>query len=793
MLIVSVLGVVGIITTSVLANSFLEAEILDGSISSIVSKIAAQEEEGEENDEEEQLDLALPFTWSFTCGDPSSTGGSGSASELAEFEEISDSQLLPETGPGSRDAFQSLADSAICGLPEVAVDAQLPGGGGAVTTGCMIWAVEACGPLGVREFCGVDVSELDPSLTSGIQDGSYCTSNPYADRVEYLEEITDSLREVIDSGIVDFPNQGEVVEIPEVASGSDGESVPDSVDVPVRDWTSADQIRIDAPAACPVRASSGGNTGGGFFLNQFRDGIISGTRFSHSIPRVRCQNATDIHPFSEYVETSEVVAVVGGTVNQIVMPDALTRSGLTCNVSPGRYVGGLALTIRDRHNNIHSYMHLDADILARFVPGDEIQAGEVIGRLYAGRFNFEGVDASNPKVTENLTRAQEINSLADLDFYSRNGSESNSCFNSVHLHYSVLSPNIVNQNYPRGNILNSNRYLRDACPAATIRSGVDTPVGEVFLPQSEITLDCDEFPNPVSAQDYNGNVVNYEATGNNIAMLSNTIAEISAQENTATEVGADDANIEVNNSGDYVFDIDGHIVEKTLILDGNSGVIRLFRDQNFNGVRDSGEEFLARDQVQFDVSTESQVLEYNLNAGWNLIHVPLLPESGDTWTASEIAAELGRSSLAIDQVARYTDSAFEIYVDRGGVETTSADFQFFPGEGVFVFVSFGAGPAIVRGQLIESSLEQNLRNGYNLVGFTGNSTKGVDLGSAVSYLESGEAQEVGIDSISQYENGLYQSAIRDGGVVFSSIDFPLLPTRGYFVRVSGDSVTGGGS
>ncbi|MFW5702558.1 MAG: hypothetical protein ACOCXP_01175 [Candidatus Dojkabacteria bacterium] len=234
-------------------------------------------------------------------------------------------------------------------------------------------------------------------------------------------------------------------------------------------------------------------------------------------------------------------------------------------------------------------------------------------------------------------------------------------------------------------------------------------------------------------------------------------------------------------SGYYAF-FDGQerLTSRDIVVDGEQARLVLFYDDNGNETLDEGEE-VVEDYSSIRIEKEADLVEYDLNAGWNLVHMPILAADGNdegVQTAEELLDRWNRQRAEITHVAKFESGKFKMYSKRESGTEYSPDFPIRPGEGIFVLNRTVNSQVTLVGNRLEDSLPIDLSTGWNLVGIvsSGQSYDSQSLLDAV--------QEAGIDAdtLTQFENGSYSSVIRDEGTLFGN-NFNVIDTRGYFIRV----------
>ncbi len=247
-----------------------------------------------------------------------------------------------------------------------------------------------------------------------------------------------------------------------------------------------------------------------------------------------------------------------------------------------------------------------------------------------------------------------------------------------------------------------------------------------------------------------------------------------------------DQRLELSESGRYAFFTNGErIAEQDIVVKDGQVQVRLFNDDNGNGVKDATESYFA-DYTQITFAKEATAEGYALTSGWNLIHLPLIDTrtDGNVSKASDLIDYWNGQGADIKHVARFRGGNFQIFSKRESGTEFAQDFDLIPGEGLFV-LNLGTNVNVTfSGNRFESSVPVKLNQGWNLVGIM---APGKSYNSEQS-LVSMKSQGFSADTISQFEGGTYQSVISKDGTIFGN-NFNITDKRGYFVRVE----TGGGT
>jgi hypothetical protein len=278
-------------------------------------------------------------------------------------------------------------------------------------------------------------------------------------------------------------------------------------------------------------------------------------------------------------------------------------------------------------------------------------------------------------------------------------------------------------------------------------------------------------------------IENCVAEGTSTLNLEGFGKKVSAESPSSREavLGASDQNVlEVEESGRYaLFDNGERVGDREIIVEGDKVRISLFEDLNGNGFKDEDEEYI-EDVTTFELAKEATLKDYQINAGWNAIHVPMV----DTRVEEQVSDVEGLWDLWTEQglnlrhIARYRDGKFDIYSKKQVGGSYSEPFDLIPGEGLFVLTQ-SSGKVSFSGREVVSSVGLELSGGWNLVGIVSPET---DYNSE-TLLDAITDQGFGADTVSQFENGLYQSVIKEDDTLFGN-NFNVIPTRGYFIKVN---------
>jgi hypothetical protein len=266
------------------------------------------------------------------------------------------------------------------------------------------------------------------------------------------------------------------------------------------------------------------------------------------------------------------------------------------------------------------------------------------------------------------------------------------------------------------------------------------------------------------------------------AFIEDITGQVYAQTETPGRVlqAATDNGVEVEDSGRYVFFQDGaRIAEQDVIVTDGSVELRLFNDENGNGRRDDGEEYFD-DYSQISIAREATAEEFRLNSGWNLVNLPMVDTRSDdpVRTSSDLADYWNGQGADILHIARFQNGQFDIFSKRESGTQYAEDFDIIPGQATFVLNMTTPIDVTFSGNKFEDSVPLQISNGWNLVGIIAPDSDYDSEGVLNALSEQGFSA----DTISQFENGLYQSVIQDEGNTFGN-NFNVIDKRGYFIRV----------
>ncbi len=266
--------------------------------------------------------------------------------------------------------------------------------------------------------------------------------------------------------------------------------------------------------------------------------------------------------------------------------------------------------------------------------------------------------------------------------------------------------------------------------------------------------------------------------GECVSSLSSNIE----QNKLINKVHAEESGGEVNIQESGVYEVQGATVttgsnEITLVVNEELGElkVRFFNDENSNGIKDEGEEYI--DSSGVTLSKKQDVTSYDFKQGWNLYSFPIV--SDDITTADGLLESISDSGGYATHVAAYEGGRWKVYSKRGEV-SFSNDFNILPGVGYFIKV-YQEAEMRIEGNRFEESLQLDLEVGWNLVGVISPDNEY----TADSLIDGIVGSGIGADTVTRWESGRYDNYIKEENISYGN-DFKIFEVGGYFVRVKED-------
>jgi hypothetical protein len=222
-----------------------------------------------------------------------------------------------------------------------------------------------------------------------------------------------------------------------------------------------------------------------------------------------------------------------------------------------------------------------------------------------------------------------------------------------------------------------------------------------------------------------------------------------------------------------------------IVVGEDNAQVRFFLDTNGDGRKQDDESYFKPDNISLKVNTKVENVYYTLYTGWNLIGFEIISEEWSS--ASKLLDEIYSNDIEATHIATYSDGKWKMYSQRvdeeGNMQTFGDDFSVLPGRGYFVKV-LNTGKFTAKGQRFAESVPIDMSNGWNLISVQAPNT---DY-TAGSFIDLCLNTGIGCDSVAKFESGLYETVVKDEGVLFGN-DFNIIAKSGYFVRVE----SGGGA
>lgn len=216
--------------------------------------------------------------------------------------------------------------------------------------------------------------------------------------------------------------------------------------------------------------------------------------------------------------------------------------------------------------------------------------------------------------------------------------------------------------------------------------------------------------------------------------------------------------------------------------------LSLYHDSNGNGIKEKGEENLSWAGLTITLIKETQEATYTLLEGWNFVSFPLVPQSFST--ASELITQAARQDAYITTVARWNNSQWEEYIQRGD-QAFGQDFPIEPGVAYMLRNHIHLQKWQISGFKISSAIPLELSAGFNGVGIPYSQEEhaastvldGINLVKADRLVPESE----NADLISRFESGNWDSFVKriysEEKIEEYGHNFVIDPIEGYFIRV----------
>jgi hypothetical protein len=274
--------------------------------------------------------------------------------------------------------------------------------------------------------------------------------------------------------------------------------------------------------------------------------------------------------------------------------------------------------------------------------------------------------------------------------------------------------------------------------------------------------------------------------------LNPLFSQVYAQSNDNDEVnytiGSNGVVLYPEKSGVYEVDIPGKGSTQEVKME--EGVSYAFYvDENGNGQKDKDEEVIELDRaVDITVEEKSRVFKYDLNAGYNFVSFPFLPNNRKSYDFLEELNESVMGDAKIYSVSRYY-SGFQISEYREDVAGSGygPEFPVVPGWGYVIKSSSDTRVSIGGQEVTEPVGVVFPSEGWFLLGVHGANREYtaeslIDNISGKEHFDANNVTEWQSEA-SKY-NGLSKDKDEDGNMQVYGFDFPIEDQLGYFVRIT---------
>jgi hypothetical protein len=224
-------------------------------------------------------------------------------------------------------------------------------------------------------------------------------------------------------------------------------------------------------------------------------------------------------------------------------------------------------------------------------------------------------------------------------------------------------------------------------------------------------------------------------------------------------------------------------------VDQDSKVV-YFNDENQNGIFDLGETALSENEadelIEIQFEKHSEVLNYELTEGWNLVSIPqnIYFDSTEPISKSHDLLEfLNSRNENITHLASYIDGSTKITTSRKDTSHETViygdNFDVNPGKG-YMLKSNRNFTLSIGGKLPKNSLPIELYKGWNLVGVFSEQDY-----TSYTILNALDNSNIPADIISRRESGIYLNTAYEDDKFYGK-DFEMDRLSGYWIRIGDD-------
>ncbi|MDD3647921.1 MAG: D-alanyl-D-alanine carboxypeptidase family protein, partial [Candidatus Dojkabacteria bacterium] len=387
--------------------------------------------------------------------------------------------------------------------------------------------------------------------------------------------------------------------------------------------------------------------------------------------------------------------------------------------------------------------------------GDNIEIYHPGLNLYSYYYHidyYHGIDGNN------ITAGQEIGTVhIDDDGCTENGIIKST---GTHLHFGLSTSHLggyINPcSYERANEIRS--WKGDEC-----RQTVDLPQCNLSLSSTNSSIKGSVSGNQSNSQD-RSLVSNVTASEDYPVSNAKLTFEDRLFENKYTTY--------TDSSGNFDLDVPADIYTMTVEKDSfktYKQTIELGSQKTYNVsvLLESGNQ---QEYGGFS-NLEEIAVNFEVNRGWNLITLNVVPDQGDYYASDFLEDALATHSF-ITRIMCYKNGRWEIY--QYG-DNKNKDFRLILGEG-YVLKSDKAGEFTINGTKVDKPVPVKISTGWNLVGIP-YSENGY---TAVGVIDSANSSGGQVDTVTKWESK-WVNVIKEEGLVFGH-DFRINNQAGYFIR-----------
>ncbi|WKZ30741.1 MAG: hypothetical protein QY318_02735 [Candidatus Dojkabacteria bacterium] len=246
----------------------------------------------------------------------------------------------------------------------------------------------------------------------------------------------------------------------------------------------------------------------------------------------------------------------------------------------------------------------------------------------------------------------------------------------------------------------------------------------------------------------------------------------------------------VGEAGVYQIEYEGQTYE-AIVGEGDQNVI-LYIDENANGTYDEGTDIqISVNPSELNVAQTAEAHTYDLQAGFNFIHLPFIPE--DYPMASDLLEYVNNEYGGIAFSIAKFDDTWKVVGANGG-EFNVNDFQLVPGAGYLLKITQDTEVTFTGREILYETEGDTapvfFAPGWNLVGIYGSNAAVYSAESMIDSLNEYETTDFTAVNVTRWPpekaryEGLQKEMGEDGEYDVYGFDFPLNQYTSYFVRIT---------